>query len=240
MKIFIIIYLLLIHSFVAITLIKTDISSKIYNKLSFNTPDTEITPYYNQLLSFQARIDKNTQDNSVFFIGDSLIQGLAVSTIHSKAINFGIGGDTSLGVIQRIPQYTSLSQARLVVISVGINDLDYRKNQQILTNYNKITQLIPPNTPILFSAVLPVNEALVKHEKLNKRIQQLNRMLYTQCKNNDRLHFINITSALTDSTGNLLNRYDIGDGLHLNAIGNTIWIEALKSGIEKITFADKN
>lgn len=70
--------------------------------------------FYRQMTSFQSRIDQNSPPRAIYFIGDSQIQGLAVSAVTPLAINYGIGNDTTAGVIKRIPLYNSLNTAKAV------------------------------------------------------------------------------------------------------------------------------
>ena len=55
------------------------------------------------------------------FLGDSHVQGLAVSSITPNAVNLGIGGNTTVGLIQRLQNLKSLQLARTVVIAIGYN-----------------------------------------------------------------------------------------------------------------------
>jgi len=87
----------------------------------FKQPN-ELTPHYHQMVTFHSHMDGNVPDDSVIFIGDSLTQGLCVSAVACPSVNYGIGNDTTLGVLQRISQYESIQRAKVVVIAIGIND----------------------------------------------------------------------------------------------------------------------
>ncbi len=234
MKIIFITYLVMVHVFLGLIIVKTDIVSRIQAKLGFEVLNDELTPHYHMMLAFHRRVDQNVPDNSVIFIGDSLIEGLAVSAVSPESINFGIGLDTTVGVIRRLPFYKSISRAKAVVIAIGINDLKRRDTEEILKNYEKIIGLIPSTIPILFSAVLPVDELVSKNMGFNERILKLNKGLSKICVKNPRLYLLDIGPLITASNGNLLNSYNIGDGIHLNSLGNEIWISNLKKWVLKI------
>jgi len=236
MRLLFIVYLMLLHVFLVVALVKTDIIPRIQAKLSSNIEHAEITPFYYSMLDFHRRVDKNIPDNSVIFLGDSLIQGLAVASIASPAINFGIGADTTAGLIERIPYYSAISRSRTIVIAIGVNDLNKRANKEILSNYKQIVSLIPSNIPILFSAIFPVDSAIINTRSFNERIRNLNNKLEELCDNSQRLYFLNITNQLTNADGGLSGDFHIGDGLHLNAVGNAIWISGLKKELAKIDF----
>ncbi len=232
MKTIVIIYLLLIHIFVGITIVKTDIISRFQAKLGYEVTSDEITPHYYTMLAFHKRVDKNIPEKSLVFIGDSITQGLAVIAVSPQSINYGIGQDTTVGVLKRMPLYRSILESKAVVIAVGINDLKRRSNAEIVKNYRSIVNLVPRNIPVLFSAVLPVDEVASGKVGFNERIRKLNDSLSDICKKSRRLYFLNISKFVVNSNGNLSADYHIGDGVHLNRLGNEIWIAELKEYIQ--------
>lgn len=236
MRKIIILYIIFLHVFVVITIVKTDILSRIQAKIGLvENEENYLTYYYQTMVAFHKRLDKNIPINSVIFIGDSLIQGLAVTAIFPKSINFGIGQDTTEGALARIPYYSSISRSKLVVVAIGVNDLWERDDEEIVNNYLKIIDLIPTKIPILFSAIMPINELASKKSNYNYRISSLNARIKKICSNNPRLNFLDISSDLIDLSGNLSEQYHNGDGIHLNGLGNSIWISNLKEIISEIT-----
>jgi lysophospholipase L1-like esterase len=217
---------------VVISIVKTDIIYQFQEKLGYKSINNELTPHYHTMLSFHKRIDKNIPDKSLIFIGDSITQGLAVIAVSPQSINYGIGQDTTTGVLKRIPYYRSILKSKAVVIAIGINDLKRRNNDEIINNYLKIVKLIPRNIPVLFSAILPVDEVASGRMGINKRVKELNNNLSEICNKNQRLHFLNISKLVINAYGNLSTDYHIGDGVHLNRFGNKIWIEKLKEYIK--------
>ena len=105
-------------------------------------------------------IDPNVPSGSAIFIGDSITQGLCVSAVFTPSVNYGIGSDTTLGVLKRIPKYQSLNRASMVILEVGVNDLKRRKDEEILSNYSSILKLLPSHLSVIISGILPVNEAI--------------------------------------------------------------------------------
>jgi lysophospholipase L1-like esterase len=232
MKVIVVIYLLLIHTFVGIAIVKTDIISLFQAKLGYEVTGDELTHHYHTMLAFHKRLDRSIPDKSLIFIGDSITQGLAVIAVSPQSTNYGIGQDTTVGVLKRIPFYYSILESKAVVIAIGINDLKRRRNDEIIKNYLAIISLIPRNIPVLFSAVLPVDEVASGRVGFNERIKKLNDSLSDICKKNQRLHFLNISKLVINSYGNLSTDYHIGDGVHLNGLGNEIWIAELKERLQ--------
>ena len=250
-KVFII-YLLLIHAFVVLVLLKSDFIGRAQTKLGlinlkpgftdvYHETDLkrEVIERYYDMIVYYSMMDSNIPDNAIIFIGDSLTQSLPVSAITPLGVNFGISNDTSLGVIQRLKQYSSIRRSKIVIIAVGLNDLSMREPNEVIKSYKNIINSIPPNIEIIFNAVHPVNENICNQQgRSNERIDQLNSGLKQLCLKYSNVHFISIAKSLKDETGNLSNEYHIGDGVHLNYYGYKIWINELKMKIEELTRRD--
>jgi lysophospholipase L1-like esterase len=222
-------YIVLLHILLGIMLIKSDFIELAQQKIAF-TP--ELTKHYYQMLSYHKMIDSNVPAGCVIFIGDSITQGLCVSAVSPMSVNYGIGGDTSFGVLNRLKEYLSLNRARKAVIEIGFNDLKRRSNEAILNNYQRIIKYMPTNLPIVFSSVLPVDEGVkIDMVGYNKRIQGLNAGLKDLCAKSHRLQFVDVNPSLVDKDGNLSHQFHIGDGVHLNSLGYQIWIDALRKAL---------
>ena len=117
-------------------------------------------------------------------------------------------------------------------MAIGSNDLNFRTNEQILRNYLSIAEQMPKNVPVIFSAVLPVDEKAHKRWRgWNQQIQALNADLKSFISKSKNLFFVDAGYFLVDVQGNLAREYHAGDGLHLNAKGNAIWIKQLQKTI---------
>ena len=197
------------------------------------TPDGDITEHYKRMMVYHQYMDGNVPEGAVVFVGDSITQGLCVSAVWDRAVNYGIGSDTTVGVLQRLPKYASMSRAAAVVIAIGVNDLKRRDNAEILGNYKKIMDAVPAGTPLVFSAVLPLDDrAKAEAENRNGRIRELNKGLAELCATDTRCYFVDITASLVDETGNLQPSFHVGDGVHLNTAGYAQWINDLREHLE--------
>jgi len=205
------------------------LSDFIHNKIL--EKNIELTGYFYTMVAFHQRIDKNLAPKRVLFIGDSLTQGLAVSSITSNAVNYGIGNDTTVGVIDRLPLYQSIESSELVVLAIGLNDFKYRSAEQILNNFNVILLTLSSARQVVISAILPVDESAQQDFK-NTEIRQLNASLAELSLNFPNADFVNFSDKLSVS-GNLNYLYHIGDGIHLSKAGNDIWINSLKKWLAK-------
>jgi len=234
MKLLSIFYLVTLHVIVGVVVVKTDIVQYVQAQLGVEVMGPELTPHYETMLAFHQRVDANLPSGSILFIGDSITQGLAVTAIHPQSVNFGIGGDTTFGVLNRLPHYTSVAKSKLIVIAVGINDLKRRKDDEIIENYKKVAGLIPDEIPVLFSGVFPVDEVRSDLIGYNARINRINRRLNKLCVDSPRLYYFSMSDFVQDSNGELDDDYHIGDGIHLNSLANAAWISRLKALIEAL------
>jgi lysophospholipase L1-like esterase len=230
-------YVIGIHILLAIVLLKSDFIDRVQSRLGIQSIPLppEITEHFHRMLRYHKRMDGNVPDGAVIFIGDSITQGLCVSGIASPSVNYGIGSDTTVGVLQRLPYYKSIERASAVVIAIGINDMRRRSNNDILENYRSIIELIPKTTPVVLSAVLPLDEeARAKCQGLNlDRIKSLNSRIEHLTSGSENLFFVDSGPLLVDESGNLADMYHDGDGVHLNSKGNAIWIDILRKGLQK-------
>ena len=181
--------------------------------------------------------------NAVVFIGDSIVAGLDATKVSSRpGVNFGIGNDTMAGVLWRLSQYENLNRARAIVLSVGINDVGWRSDEEIVKNYAKILEVLPRGVPIVAAAILPVNEKLIAQAHLslisgyrvsNDRIRKINAGIRVEGAKNRNVQFVDARERLVDAEGNLCVKYTVGDGVHLSRDGYSIWQEALGQALKQ-------
>lgn len=101
------------------------------------------------------------QADSIVFLGDSMTDNGNWKDLfpYEHVINMGIGGDTTLGIINRLPQVVSLKPQKIFLM-VGTNDLCYNRSiPETLANYDYIlTQLQEqlPDTELYVESVLPL------------------------------------------------------------------------------------
>ncbi|MBT6048531.1 MAG: hypothetical protein HOI47_00660 [Candidatus Scalindua sp.] len=220
-----IVYIACVHFFLGIV-------RRVRGKINFVIAHTDNISFFDVILSYHSRMDDNVPDGTVIFIGDSITQALCVSAIVPVAVNYGIGGDTTFGILRRLPTYRSICRASAVVFAVGVNDMNYSSNEKILCNYLAIAESVPNNITVIFSAVLPISENVCTKDIRNDCIKALNSGLRAITLKFENLFFVNAGPLLIDSQGNLADEYHVGDGLHLNPKGNIILIRELQKAIE--------
>jgi len=223
-------YIICIHIILVAVLIKPDFISQVNRQLGAQPP--EITKHFRSMVAFHSRIDKNLPPKSILFIGDSHIQGLAVSAISPNAVNYGIGKDTTVGVMQRLHYYKSIPASKSVVLAIGFNDLKRRENENILQNIEKILDYFPAKIDIILCAIHPVGEN--KHAAYNERIKDLNKSLKKISMQYNNVTYLNSFNSALSSGKYLLPKYHLPDGIHLSKEGYSVWIAKLANTLSKI------
>ena len=226
-------YFTALHVIIAVFFLKPHLINQLKSKLDYKQP--EISELYKTLLTFQLRSDALLPNDSVIFIGDSITQGLCVSCVAKGSANYGIGGDTTLGVLKRIAKYHSIKNSKAVVLAIGLNDLDKRDDEEILGNFKEIIHMIPLRIPMIVSGVLPVDESFtLSPARKNNRIRELNNKIMLLCRKYKNSIFFNSTSNLVDRAGNLKRQFHTGDGVHLSTDGYKVWITDLRQKLHEI------
>lgn len=227
-----VVYFLMLHVLLVIVLLKSDFIDNAKYKFGLSSTP-ELSAYYDQITTFHFSIDRNVPEGASIFIGDSITQGLATSAIADSSVNYGIGRDTTLGVLNRITRYESLSRAGSVVIAIGVNDLHRRGDREIVSNYADILNSLPKNIPVVVSAILPVDERVEDISSKNKRILKVNDSIRELVSQHENVTFSDAGEDLRGADNNLKSDYHTGDGIHLNSEGYQIWIRELKLALNK-------
>lgn len=191
--------------------------------------------HHRRMLGYHARMDANVPDGAVLFFGDSLVQGLCVSAVTPLGINFGIGGDTTALLRARLPLYASIDRASAVVVAIGINDLAVLEPEQIGEHIGTVLDALPPQLPVLLQGVLPVDRRVERPwtGRSRNEIERLNARFIELAKQRGNVHYAAPPRELGEG-GDLAARFHDGRGLHLNAIGNALWIESLRQALAQI------
>lgn len=221
---------------IAAIVLKSGFFDQISSQARLSLAETqEITPFHKRIVRYHKRISGNVPAGAVQYIGDSFVQGFTVSAVAAPAVNYGIGGDTTVGMLARIPQYGSLETARAIVLLGGFNDLWHRDEADIAKNFEKMLALIPASRPVIIVGVFPTDPRVVAaFDGMNARIKSLNKGLAQVCADDARCRFVDIGGELVDAEGMLNPELHDGDGLHLNAAGNAVLIRALKDALLEI------
>ncbi len=224
-------YLLVFHLLLLLFFVRSDLFQRLSGSGNNGRP-----PHYENSVAFHERALGHAADGFVAVLGDSHVQGLAVSRLGGNVVNLGIGGDTTEGVRARIGRYPDLRRAGLVVLAVGLNDLRHAQPEEVADSYGALlTDLLQavPGRLILCSAVLPVSGEAAGRSNYAPRIRALNLAIEEQCQRDSRAHFISAFDRLSDERGELRSEFDLGDGVHLSTAGYEEWLVSLIPAVRK-------
>ena len=170
----------------------------------------------------------------IMFLGNSITEGADWQKLlkDSTAINRGISGDISFGILNRADDVIKRKPSKLFIL-IGINDLFKEiPDEVILQNIFSFIRIIKSGTPkteIFIQSILPVNKSFKNFPKnydkeehivtINAQLKKLGKHFgYT---------YIDLYNQFTNTNQQLEEKYSF-DGLHLNASGYALWAEILK------------
>lgn len=169
----------------------------------------------------------------IVFLGDSITQDYPVQDYFygMNAINRGIGGDTTSGVLKRLEESVFQLNPHQVVLLIGTNDfaLTDLSCEAIYQAILAIVQTIQnrlPETRFIVESVYPVNHTIDPFsvsKRNNQDIAKLNELLSIL----PGVKFVDLTATLADSEGNLMREFT-HDGLHVNQNAYRLITEKLK------------
>jgi lysophospholipase L1-like esterase len=181
------------------------------------------------------KFEQITVSKDLILLGDSMMAYFPTKAfdLEDQLLNFGIPGDTSIGVLKRVHQVIKL-KPKYVIINIGLNDfvLTHLSHKESLENILDIRHQILegcPDTLVYVTSLTPINQKDFKDQTylLNRDPQDavdLNNMLKEKI---DDQFFINIYDELIDDQKDLKLAYT-RDGIHLNQKGYKIYLKMIK------------
>lgn len=175
----------------------------------------------------------------VLFLGDSLTKGWSGAGNEiwerdyapRKAVNIGIGGDTTRQTLWRLDHKAMEGiQPRLVVLMIGVNNIftgtgsDEEIFKGVETVVRKI-QMISPSSKILLLGVLPVG-----NEAQAARIRSINALLSNLA--GPSVAFLDMGPQFVDAGGKLDTALYTPDLVHLATPGYARWSETMGPVLE--------
>ena len=189
--------------------------------------------YYDQRKSLFEILPDTKKE--IVFLGNSITDGSEWCELlqNPHAVNRGISGDTSEGVLNRLYQITRIQPAKVFLL-IGINDLS--RNVSPDTVYFNIVKIVStisrqsPKTKIYVQSIFPVNDTFTKfpnHITRTPQVKDLNTRLKSICPKLGAT-YIDLFSILKNPNDDLLNPMYTNDGLHLLGEGYKAWAKAIK------------
>jgi lysophospholipase L1-like esterase/ketosteroid isomerase-like protein len=148
----------------------------------------------------------------------------------SGAVNRGIAGDNTFGMLDRLGEVIALRPAALF-IEAGINDIGEGVPPALIAaNIGSMVQYVrvkSPGTRVYVVSVLPTNgHAQTDYPEIagkNEIAREVDRLLVAQAAVRGYI-YLDLASRLATATGELDEHYAQPDGLHLNDAGYGVWM----------------
>jgi lysophospholipase L1-like esterase len=168
------------------------------------------------------------------FLGNSITAGTDWAKLLNlpQAINRGISGDITFGVLERLQPIID-GKPKKIFILIGINDVSRNiPDSVIIDNYKKMVSRIrkgSKKTEIYFNTLLPVNASFEKfknHYGKDDHILHINEEIRKMAAK--KVTIIDLYNQFTDKDKHL--RAELTkDGLHLIPEGYQVWADFLNS-----------
>ncbi len=208
-------------------------------------PDPEARPYTTFSNFWKLRHKDilramNEQDYTYVFLGDSLTHGWPKEEWErlfpkSDALNMGIGGDTTDGLIWRLQNGHAIKDYDpLFIVLIGTNDIGLERTpEQTAKDIGKLLALLKrdhPASPILLLGLWPRDET--PSAPLRQKTQKVNALIRS-CADGKNIAFLDLGPFLLDKDGSLPE--DMApDFLHPSKKGYSRLVEPLRKEIKKL------
>ena len=180
--------------------------------------------------------------HAVVFLGDSITQGwgndLGGSFPGLKVANRGISGDTTRGLLIRLPEDVLALHPAGVVILIGTNDLDEKAEPEtIAANIQLLLAELKksnPAMPVVLCEVFPSSPA---KNRPAEKIKRINRLLRAVVRDQPQVTLLDTWTLFAGPEGDAKPE-EFPDLLHPNATGYAKWAAALRPALATRGFLD--
>jgi hypothetical protein len=164
------------------------------------------------------------QNADIATVGDSITADVSWQEVFPglSIANRGIKGDTTSGVLGRIPGILAV-HPKLVVLLVGTNDVVTDDTvPQIFARYQRIVAALTPHAKVVLVSVMPCGAVLKTCKDTMPKINALNASIKTI----PGAQFLDLTPTLSE--GGVMKPAYTYDGVHLTVAGFESWKSALE------------
>ena len=165
----------------------------------------------------------------VAFLGDSLTDGYDVATYYPQylVVNRGIGGDTTVGLEERMQVSLYDLKPKVAVMLIGANNMD-----EMFSNYENILKGFVeklPNTKIILLSLTSMSGEWGRKNQL----AAYNNVKIKMLAEKYGFGYVDLYSALLNlETGEIFDEYTT-DGGHLTPLGYTVLTEKITPAIDQ-------
>ncbi len=191
--------------------------------------------------SFQNFDDRNSfPEKSVLFIGSSSIAGWKTSLSFPEfpIINRGIGGMNMLEIIENYDLLVKKYAPSIIAIYCDIDIENGKSPKESVDVFIALVHKIKndfPKTTVLLLSMKPVMIDDFIGKDIRKNKMAANKQLLKFSINEKNVDFIDLASPMLNQDDKLKTDIFIEDGMHLNALGYTIWDPIIRKKIVELT-----
>jgi lysophospholipase L1-like esterase len=151
-----------------------------------------------------------------------------------KAANFGIGGDTTQGVLWRLQNGEGAGfQPKAVMLLIGTNNSGSGTSAEIAEGVGAVVLQLRtsfPDAKILLLAIFPRNDA---GKEIQKQLVAAANPIIAKLHDGQHVFYLDIGQKFLGPDG-LVPRDIMADGLHPTAKGYQIWADAVKDQLAEL------
>lgn len=203
---------------------RPEFATSLHVRLGLRTPGES---HIQSMRIFHSRMDSSNPDGAAIFLGDSITQGMPVTAVANRAVNYGIGYQTSIQLLESMQIYASLKRASVIFLNIGTNDVRDGRGSSLPSQFEKILAALPEETPLVWSAIVPRDSASAA------TIRAANTAAEALCKARPRCEFVDTWEFLAERDGSGISQhYD--NTVHPNASGYALWVPRLRDATERL------
>ena len=175
--------------------------------------------------------DVKQDQGALVFLGDSITQGWGPKMKGAfgdlKVANRGISGDTTRGMLVRLPEDVLALHPRGVVILAGTNDLEEGASPETIAGNMKLIiadlKKHNPKLPIVLCNVFPSSASKARPKDA---IQKINQLYFEAVKGDPQITVVDTWLLFANEAGDA-KREEFPDLLHPNDAGYQKWAAAI-------------
>ena len=226
-------------------LVEAIVSALIFHRVGYDKKDLEkmevienthsqnIESQNKAILAWDNCLQKMDYDADVVFLGDSITRDSDFGKYfdEQRIVNLGLGSDTIMGMIDRIPMVVSVKPEKIFLMG-GINGLNDDNIDDCAKSYSELLDKLHsalPDAEIIVQSVLPIaikQETANKNNCHNTSIEQFNARI-EEIAAERCIDYIDLYSLyyLNGEMNPSLTR----DGVHLHPEAYDLWANAIRS-----------
>jgi hypothetical protein len=216
-------YIAILHIVLAGLVLRSDFPRRMTNHLGITVSKTS-NPFIQLTRQAHKQMDASVPMGAIIFLGDSITQGLATTAVTPYSVNYGISMERSDELIDSMKIYQSIERSAAVVVTIGLNDLNQGKSENLEARYRTILEAIPQRIPVVMSSVTPTSTIAIGD------LRKARDSARAACKDRTKCTFVDGLELLAPNEITLLGVI-LPDGLHLSPEGYALWIPALRRAL---------